>query len=139
MATWQLGPFDNDDAVEWCAALESADPGQRLELVRHTLETAIIAGPTLTVEGAAQAIAAAATVLQSLTGVPPSDSAYAPRFLLDRDDIPASPSLRALAGQALDTTLAEGSTWRLRWADDIEEEDALAAVEDLRTKLSRDP
>ncbi|MFJ8686535.1 DUF4259 domain-containing protein [Micromonospora wenchangensis] len=136
MATWQLGPFDNDDAVEWCADLESADSGQRLELVRHSLEAAITAGPALTVEEAARAIAAAAIVLQSLTGVPPSDSAYAPRFLLGRGDLPASPSLRILARLALDATLVEGSTWRLRWAGDIEEEDALAVVEDLRTKLS---
>ncbi|MEU1756851.1 DUF4259 domain-containing protein [Micromonospora matsumotoense] len=136
MATWQLGPFDNDDAVEWCADLERADPGQRLELVRHTLKAAITAGPALTVEEAARAIAAAAVVLQSLTGVPPSDSAYAPQFLLGRDDIPASPSLRMLARRALDTTLVEGSTWCRRWAGDIEEEDALAVVEDLRTKLS---
>lgn len=139
MATWQLGPFDNDEAVEWCATLESIDPDERLELVRHTLEAAVTAGPTLAVEEAARAIAAAATVLQSLTGVPASESAYAPRFLLGRDDIPVAPSLRALAGQALDTILAKGSTWRLRWAGDIEEEEALAVAEDLRTKLDRQP
>ncbi|MGK5738122.1 DUF4259 domain-containing protein [Micromonospora sp. URMC 103] len=136
MATWQLGPFDNDDAVEWCGALEDSAPDQRVDLVRHTLEAAVLAGPSLSPEGAAQAIAAAATVLQTLTGTPPSDSAYAPRFLLGRDDVEVTPSLRDLATRALDAVLVEGSRWRLRWADNIEEDEALRVIEELRISLA---
>ncbi|MEV1013055.1 DUF4259 domain-containing protein [Micromonospora sp. NPDC049801] len=136
MATWQLGPFDNDDAVEWCGALEGSAPDQRLDLVRQTLAAAVMTGPSLAPEGAAQAIAAAATVLQALTGTPSSDSAYAPRFLLGSDDIRVNSSLRDLARRALDMVLSEESRWRLRWADNIEEEDALEVIEDLRISLA---
>ncbi len=136
MATWQLGPFDNDDAVEWCGALEAAAPDQRTDFVRHVLGAAVSAGRALTAGEAARAVAAAATVLQSLTGAPASDSAYAPRFLLGRRDVRISPSLRDLATRALDVVLEEGSTWRLRWAGDVEEEDALAVIEDLRSNLA---
>ncbi|GAB3954629.1 DUF4259 domain-containing protein [Micromonospora vulcania] len=136
MATWQLGPFDNDDAVEWCGLLEATAPGQRLDLVRQTLEPAVTAGRALASEDAARAIAAAATVLQSLTGTPPSDSAYAPHFLIGRHDIGVTPSLLDLATRALDTVLAADSTWRLRWAEDVEEEEALAVVEELRVNLA---
>ncbi|MGW0432345.1 DUF4259 domain-containing protein [Micromonospora sp. NPDC003197] len=136
MATWQLGPFDNDDAVEWCGALEAAAPDQRADLVRRTLEAAVSAGHALTVDQAARTVAAAATVLQSLTGAPPSDSAYAPRFLLGRADIRVGPSLRDLAARALDVVLADESTWRQRWAGDIEEEEALAVTEQLRLNLA---
>jgi hypothetical protein len=139
MATWQVGPFDNDDAAEWCTALEGTEPDRRLELVRHTIEAAVMAGPALAADDAARAIAAAATILQSLTGVVPSDSAYAPLFLLGGRDITVSPPLRALAARALDSVLAEGSAWRQRWAGDVEEEEALAVVEVLRANLAVAP
>ncbi|MEU3452868.1 DUF4259 domain-containing protein [Micromonospora sp. NPDC006766] len=136
MATWQLGPFDNDDAVEWCAALDATPHGQRTDLVRRTLDTAVLAGPALTAGEAARAIAAAATTLQLLTGTPASDSAYAPRFLLDRGAPRVSPSLRGLAMRALDVVLADESAWRLQWANHIEEEEALAVIEELRFDLA---
>lgn len=135
MATWQLGPFDNDDAVEWCGLLENTAPEHRLDLVRHTLEAAVLAGHSLGPEDATRAIAAAATVLQSLTGMP-ADSAYAPRFLLGRNDVQVSSPLQVLATRALDAVLAEGSTWRLRWAENIEEEEAVTVIEELRIRLA---
>lgn len=136
MATWQVGPFDNDDAVEWCGALEHTTPDQRSYLVRRTLEVAVSAGRALAPEDAARAIAAAATVLQSITGVPVSNSAYAPHFLLDRDDIPVNSPLRELATRSLDAVLADESSWRLRWAENIEGEEALRVIEDLRVSLA---
>ena len=134
MATWQLGPFDNDDAVEWCDALEAAPLDQRAELVRNTL-TVAVAGRDPTAGEAARAVAAAATALQFLSGVPFSSSAYAPRFLSGREAVAVDSSIRDLAVRALDEVLANGSAWRLRWAGDIEEEEALAAVEILRSHL----
>ncbi|SBT54902.1 DUF4259 domain-containing protein [Micromonospora narathiwatensis] len=136
MATWQLGPFDNDDAVEWCAALEAAPHGQRAELVRRTLDTAVLAGRALTAGEAARAVAAAATALQLLTGTPVSESAYAPRFLLGRGGSRVNPSLRGLAIQALNVILADESAWRLQWANHVEEEEALAVIEELRLNLA---
>lgn len=134
MATWQFGPFDNDDAVEWCDALEAATLDQRAELVSDTLAVAA-AGRALTAGEAARAVAAAAAALQSLSGVPFSNSAYAPRFLSGRGAMAVDSSIRDLAVRALGEVLANGSAWRLRWADDIEEEEALAVVESLRSHL----
>ncbi|MGW5666681.1 DUF4259 domain-containing protein [Micromonospora sp. NPDC003776] len=134
MATWQLGPFDNDDAVEWCDALEAAPLDQRVELVRDTLSVAV-AGRALTAGEAARVVAAAATALQSLSGVPVSNSAYAPRFLSGAGAMAVDSSIRDLAVRALDEVLANGSAWRLRWADDVEEEEALAVIESLRSHL----
>jgi hypothetical protein len=134
MATWQLGPFDNDDAVEWCDALEAAPLEQRAELVRDTLAVAV-AGRALTAGEAARVVAAAAAALQSLSGVPFSNSAYAPRFLFDRGAMAVDSSIRDLAVRALGEVLASGSAWRLWWADNIEEEEALAVVESLRSYL----
>ncbi|WCN82516.1 DUF4259 domain-containing protein [Micromonospora sp. LH3U1] len=136
MATWQLGPFDNDDAVEWCGRLEDTAPDQRESFVRRTLEAAVLAGHALAPEDAAQAIAAAATVLQSIAGTRAPDSAYAPHFLLGRKDIRATPPLRSLATRALDAALAQGSRWRLRWAEDVEEEEAFVVIEELRNSLA---
>ncbi|MEW2427758.1 DUF4259 domain-containing protein [Micromonospora sp. NPDC047644] len=134
MATWQFGPFDNDDAVEWCDALEAAPLDQRVELLRDTLEVAA-AGRALTAGEAARAVAAAATALQLLSGVPVSNSAYTPRLLFDREVMAVDSSIRDLAVEALGEVLAEGSAWRLLWADDIEEEEAIAIIQSLRSHL----
>ncbi|MFV2083416.1 DUF4259 domain-containing protein [Micromonospora sp. LOL_021] len=135
MATWQVGPFDNDEAVEWCAALEDADPDQRAELTRAAFAKLTSPVGIGTAEDAARAIAAAAVVLQALTGKPVSTSAYSPRFLEGQECIQASPELRDLAARALDAALAPGSAWRLQWHDDVEEEEAIAVVEQLRRGL----
>ncbi|MFV2023152.1 DUF4259 domain-containing protein [Micromonospora sp. LOL_028] len=135
MATWQFGPFDNDEAVEWCATLEDADPDRRAELTREALVKVASPADVGTAEDAARAIAAAAVVLQALTGKPVSTSAYGPRFLAGREQIQASPELRDLAARALDAALAPGSAWRLQWHDDVEEEEAIATVEELRHAL----
>ncbi|MFI6229909.1 DUF4259 domain-containing protein [Micromonospora echinospora] len=137
MATWQFGPFDNDDAVEWCGVLEAATPDQRSTITCLALDAAAVStGRTPTANEAARAVAAAAVVLQSLTGRAVSDSAYAPRSLMSREDIKGEPPLRDLAIRALDAVLSDGSTWRRRWADDIEEEEALAVIENLRRNLA---
>jgi hypothetical protein len=136
MATWHVGPFDNDDAVEWCAALESAGTDLRLDLVHRTLDVAIRAGPALAAADAKRTVAAAATVLQSLTNAQPSDSPYAPRFLLGRRDIVVSSALRQLAIRALHLVLADGSSWRVSWAGEVEEDDAITVVRELRAALA---
>src|SRR3954454_18408954 len=98
MATWQVGPYDNDEAVEWCGCLESTRPTARRELVSATLAAAATPpGHDLAAADAARAVAAAATVLQSLTGAPTSNSPFAPRFLLDDIGLPVDQTLRTLA------------------------------------------
>jgi hypothetical protein len=134
MATWQVGPFDNDDAAEWCADLENADSQRRVELIHLTLRAAARAGNVTAADGT-RAVAAAATVVQCDTGRPVSDSPYAPRFLMDSQDIVVDQALRDLAARALDAVLGEASAWRALWSGDIEEDEAFAVVERLRAAL----
>ncbi|WP_326551285.1 DUF4259 domain-containing protein [Micromonospora sp. NBC_01813] len=133
MATWQFGPFDNDEAVEWCAALEATEPDLRAELVRATLAMASSSAGTLTGDEAARAVAAAAVVLQMVTGRPVSKSAYSPQLV--GEDVQVGPEVRHLAVRALDVVLAVGSVWRQLWHDDVEEDEAIAVVETLRRAL----
>lgn len=137
MATWHVGPFDNDDAVDWCASLDSAPEEERSAVAREALDAALREGATAA--DAARAVAAAATVLYSLTGVLGSNSPYAPRLLIGGSGIEVDRALWVLAGKVLDMVLTEGSGWRLQWAEDVEEEEALAVVEDLRAGLAMAP
>lgn len=136
MATWNIGPFDNDDAVDWCASLEAADPNHRTEVVRQALEPAAHGHADVTVCTAARAIAAAATMLQAITETQPSNSPYAPRFLLGRGEIEASPPLCALALDALDAIISDGSKWHQQWAQNVEFDEALEGVRHLRASLA---
>jgi hypothetical protein len=40
MGTWDVGPFNNDTAADWCGDLHDAGADQRLPLVRATLGAA---------------------------------------------------------------------------------------------------
>jgi hypothetical protein len=135
MAVWNVGPYDNDHAVDWGASLEATPPEDRARLVEATLEEAVRSGAGLTEETASHAVAAAATVLHAATGVQSSTSAYAPR-LASHDGILSTPALRALAIQALDVVTRDGSAWRLGWADDVEEDEALEVITNLRLRLA---
>ncbi|MFC0533075.1 DUF4259 domain-containing protein [Phytohabitans kaempferiae] len=134
MATWQVGPFDNDDAVEWLSTLEMTQPDGRLKLTTDTFRAVALAGTGLTATDTARAIAAAATVLQCLTGAPVSNSPYAPQFLAQGSIHVAEP-LRELAIRTLDVILVDGSPWRQQWANHVEEEDAIVAIQKLRNDL----
>lgn len=136
MATWNVGPFDNDDATEWCERLEATESDQRAALVQSALETAVRAGVDLSPSKAAEALAAAGTVLQALTGAQLSNSPYAPRFLLGRNDIDVSPALRDLAVRAIDSIGCEGSPWRERWVQDVEAEEAFSLLAELRASIA---
>lgn len=37
MGTWDVGPFDNDTAADWCDALDAASPDAREGIIRETL------------------------------------------------------------------------------------------------------
>lgn len=71
MGTWDVGPFDNDTAADWCGGLDDAAPEAREEMVRAAL--AETAGTTdyLDSDVANEAIAAAALVAAQCPGVPP--------------------------------------------------------------------
>ncbi|MCM4078238.1 DUF4259 domain-containing protein [Paractinoplanes hotanensis] len=67
MGTWDVGPFDNDTAADWCGDLDEAAPEQRAGLIRDVLSRVAEHGDEyLDSDEAAKAIAAAAVVASQL-------------------------------------------------------------------------
>jgi hypothetical protein len=135
MATWNVGPFDNDDAVEWCDRFNAAEPARHTELVQATLGQAFPNATNLTEAAAAEVVAAAAVVLQARTGMPDASTPYAPRFVVNAEQIDVTPELLRLAWIAMRAIIHEESSWRLRWADSVEGELALEVMERLHLAL----
>ena len=81
MGTWDVGPFDNDTAADWCGDLHDAAPAQRTSVVRSALTTVLDNGDDyLDSNLADEAIAAAAIVASQLPGGARITSPYAPDF-----------------------------------------------------------
>jgi hypothetical protein len=130
MATWNVGPFDNDDAVEWCDRFAATAPEHRTAEIERTLRQAATNDAI-----AAEVVAAAAVLCQAHTGLPDATTRYAPRFVTGSDDVIASSELLRLAKTALEAVMCEESSWRLRWADDVEGELAVEGLERLYAAL----
>ena len=135
MATWNVGPYDNDDAVDWCTRLEAELPDSRIDMITSTLNSVNSAIPPLSMAQCCETIAAAAIVLQLLTGQRMSDSAYAPKFLTQVVVPPTSTPLRRLAIRALRAVSAANSAWRDGWSDDVEADEAAEMMRSLRRGL----
>jgi hypothetical protein len=116
MGTWDVGPFDNDTAADWCGALNDTHPERRVELVRATVAAVANHGDEyLDSDLAVEAIAAAAIVASRLPGGIPVTSPYAPNFLLAGGSIEVPDDLPPLALRALDRINADNSEWRELW------------------------
>ncbi|MFI5937869.1 DUF4259 domain-containing protein [Actinoplanes sp. NPDC051494] len=135
MAIWNVGPFDNDDAVSWCDRVEELSADQRAGELRRTLIAAADDPTRLSDPMAAEAVAAAAVVLWIHTGLVDEKTPYAPRFPIDVADDNDTSALRELARRALRVVMADGSPWRARWAGDIEEDLAIEAITELYRAL----
>ncbi|MFI9106535.1 DUF4259 domain-containing protein [Streptomyces fildesensis] len=68
MGTWDVGPFDNDTAADWCGDLDETAPEGRHGLVRDTLARAAGTTDYLDAGIADQAIAAVALVSAQCPG-----------------------------------------------------------------------
>ncbi|WP_430791287.1 DUF4259 domain-containing protein [Actinoplanes sp. G11-F43] len=135
MATWNVGPFDNDDASDWCDRLRSTDPAQRTEFVEMTLSGAVSHSVEITTARASEVFAAAAIVFQTATGKPAPTTPYAMVVLTDNDGIEPTPQLVGLARTALKILMAGESAFRRKWAGDVEEELALESLERIYAGL----
>ncbi|MEV6969841.1 DUF4259 domain-containing protein [Hamadaea sp. NPDC051192] len=136
MGAWDVGPFDNDSAADWCGDLEDAPAEQRADLVRNTLLFAINCDEYLDVDDGSAAIAAAAIVAAQLPGQPPITSPYAPDFLTVGGSIEFPDDTPGLAVRALDRVLADESEWADLWADANPNSPAFAVVRELRRVLA---
>ncbi|MEU7861743.1 DUF4259 domain-containing protein [Nonomuraea sp. NPDC049141] len=134
MGTWDVGPFDNDSAADWCGDLHNAAPKRRPALIRKALKGAAGRAKYLDSDEAVEAIAAAAIVASQRSGVPIT-SPYAPDFLLEGGRVEVDDELVALAARALDRVMGEGSEWLELWEESGSSSEAVAVIEGIRGAL----
>jgi hypothetical protein len=136
VGTWDVGPFDNDDAADWCSDLDDKAPEDRAKFIRSALEDAADEEDYVDVDIAAVAIAAAAIVAAMRPGGPPVDRAYGPEFLADGATIELPADLAPLAIRALDRITGDDSEWVELWDESDSCAEAVAVLEKLRTVLA---
>jgi hypothetical protein len=136
MGTWDIGPFDNDTAADWCGDLHEASPTQRPAMLRSAFTAVLDNGDDyLDSDLAVEAIAAAAIVASQLPGGAPITSSYAPDFLLEGGSVDVLDDVLALAVPALDRIVDDNSEWRELWEESVDGAPALAAVQQIRTTI----
>lgn len=112
MSAWDIGPFDNKVAADFCDALDGSTPAVRMELVRTALMIATDKGVVLELDEGCEAVASAALVAEQLPGGERENSDHRPKAPL-----PDYTGLRRLAARALDRVVADDSELRDQWAE----------------------
>jgi len=135
VGTWDKGPFDNDEAADWCGELNDAPPGERVAMIRAALAEAADRDDYLDADVAARAIAAAAVLAAQRPGGPPTDSVYGPGFLAEGVVLDLPGDLPALAVRAIDRVTGDDSEWRELWSDAGAYDEAISVLKPLRTAL----
>ncbi|HEX3647312.1 MAG TPA: DUF4259 domain-containing protein [Pseudonocardiaceae bacterium] len=113
MTAWGTGPFDNDEAVDFAAALDDLEPEQRPAAIRDALADAAEETDYLDRDAGGAAVAAAALVAARQPDGEPVDSAYGPKQAIPE----LSEELCVLAVQALTRVLAYDSELNELWSD----------------------
>jgi hypothetical protein len=138
MSTWDVGPFNNDTAADWCGDLHDAAGDQRLPLVRAALSAVVDNDDKYLANRLAdQAIAAAAVVASQLPGGEPLVTPYAPNFLLEGGTLDVPGDIPPLTLRALDRIVGDDSEWRDLWEDVGSYADAVGALQTIRATLER--
>ncbi|MFC9915206.1 DUF4259 domain-containing protein [Streptomyces sp. NPDC059862] len=112
MGTWDVGPFDNDTAADFCGDLDEAAAGEREGIVRGALTRVIDTADYLEAPESDVAVVAAALVAAQCPGGEPADPVYGPK-----EPLPGLTGLRDLALRALDRVLTEPSELMELWAE----------------------
>ncbi|GAA2632133.1 DUF4259 domain-containing protein [Actinomadura fulvescens] len=113
MGAWDVGPFENDSAADFCNELDDLSEHDRPAAIREALRFAVQEAGYLDVDDGSAAVAAAAIVAAQSPGGQPIGSAYGPE-----QPVPALPhDLRPLAVQALDRVTAENSELAGLWGE----------------------
>jgi Domain of unknown function (DUF4259) len=131
VGAWDIGPFDSDAAADWSGEFSEASDAARLEMLEEALRAAADETDYLDADVAYEAIAAAAVVASRLPGGPAVEADLS----LDAE-VPSE--LADLARRALERILDEDSAWRDRWDEQDRLDDAVAALEPIRSALSHD-
>ncbi|MEU2112987.1 DUF4259 domain-containing protein [Streptomyces sp. NPDC019507] len=111
MGTWDVGPFDNDTAADWCDALDAATTATREGIIRHALARTIDTTGRLDASVSEEAVAAAALVAAQCPGGEPADHGHGPE-----QPLPDLTGLRTFAFQALNRVMTEPSELMTLWA-----------------------
>lgn len=136
VATWDVGPFDNDAAADWSATFDEADDATRMEMLEETLTAAADETEFLETDDAFVALAAAAVVASQLDG-PAVDSSYGPDFLNGPTKLRIPKGMPELAVRALDRMVGDDSGWRDMWDEEDQLDDAMATLAPIRETLAR--
>ena len=112
MGTWDIGPFDNDTAADFCGDLDEAAAGEREGIVRGILTRVIDTAGYLEAPESEQAVASAALVAAQYPGGEPADPVYVPE-----EPLPDLTGLPDLALQALDRVMTDPSELMDLWAE----------------------
>ncbi|MGW4382706.1 DUF4259 domain-containing protein [Kitasatospora sp. NPDC004531] len=133
MGTWDIGPFDNDDAADFAGELDATDPEEREALIRAVL-TNDGTGEFDDLDGddGARIVAAAALVASQCPGGTPVTTAHGPEQPLPR----FAPELRRLALDALAGVLTDDSELAELWDESDEGPAWRSEVERLRAVLA---
>jgi hypothetical protein len=112
MGTWDIGPFDNDTAADFCGQLDDAAPDAREGIIRDVLSVVTSTTDFLDSYDAEKAVAAAALIASQCPGGAPATSAYAPD-----GGLPDLTGLREPAHRALERVLTEPSELLELWEE----------------------
>ncbi|MET9435828.1 DUF4259 domain-containing protein [Streptomyces sp. NPDC006551] len=112
MGTWDVGPFDNDTAADFCGDLDEATAGEREGIVCGTLTRVIDTAGYLEAPESEEAVAAAALVAAQCPGGEAADPVHGPE-----EPLPDLTGLRDLALQALDRVMTEPSELMELWEE----------------------
>jgi hypothetical protein len=113
MGTWDVGPFDNDEAADFAHTLDETAPDKREELVRATLNRAVQTPDYLEGPQAQEAVGAAALIAAQCPGGEQISTSYGPEEVLPT----FAAGLQPLAVEALDRVVAEDSELAELWGD----------------------
>lgn len=132
MSAWGTGPFDNDEAVDFAAALDDLEPEQRVTAIREALDEAAEETDYLERDAGEVAIAAAALLAAQQPDGEPVDATRGPKQTVP--DLPAD--LRPIAVEALTRIIADDSALNEQWADSPDADDWLATIAQLTEALT---
>ncbi|MFE6481761.1 DUF4259 domain-containing protein [Streptomyces sp. NPDC057757] len=110
MGTWDVGPFDNDTAGDFCDALDEVAEGERKGIIRDTLVRTINTHGHLDADVAEETVAAAALVAVQCPSGEPVSPHYGPE-----QPLPDLADLRELAAKALDRVMIKPSELMELW------------------------
>ncbi|MBB0967638.1 DUF4259 domain-containing protein [Dietzia aerolata] len=132
MGAWGSGIFQNDDASDWAAEFDEADPSERADLVTEALDTAVedAAEGELDADVAGQALAAAALVARLSPGGGAVDLEGGPSAT-DVPGLEVDDTVRATAAKAARAAIDESSEWHELWSEAGSLDEAMSPVTEI--------